>query len=136
MDHAFRWAFGQGYAAAAALGSDLPQVSAKLVRSLTRLMKSEPALIGPCPDGGYWTIGFQAGSYLPEAFSGMPWSGPELFSRTLELIEPLQPAILPELADMDTLDDLRRLIAICPAGLAMRTLSVAGPLLRSLQSTR
>jgi hypothetical protein len=136
MDHAFRWAFDQGYQAAAALGSDLPQVSAKLARNLTRLMKSEPALIGPSPDGGYWTIGFQAGSYLPEAFSGMPWSGPELFARTLAVVEPLQPAILPELADMDTLDDLRGLAATCPAGLARRTLGVVGPLLRSVQTAR
>jgi hypothetical protein len=136
MDYAFRWAFGRGYAAAAALGSDMPQLSPKMARSLARLLNSEPALIGPCPDGGYWTIGFRSQSYLPEVFANMPWSTPELFTRTMAVVEGLQPAVLPELADTDTLDDLLRLALNCPAGLARRTLAVAGPLLRSFQGVR
>jgi rSAM/selenodomain-associated transferase 1 len=121
MDHAFRWAFAQGYASAAALGSDMPQLTPKLARSLARLSKSEPALVGPSPDGGYWTIGFAAASYAPQAFAGMPWSTPELFGLTMTVLEPLQPAVLPELADMDTIEDLRRLTTNCPAGAARRT---------------
>lgn len=125
MDHAFRWAFAQGYATAAALGSDLPGLTPKLARSLTRLMRSEPALVGPSPDGGYWTIGFQGASYLPQVFAGMPWSTPELFGLTMDVLAPLQPALLPELADVDTVEDLRRLAMDCPAGVAMKTLAIA-----------
>jgi len=126
MDYAFRWAFAQGYQSAAALGSDLPQLSPKGARDLARLTRSEPCLIGPCPDGGYWTIGFQAYRYLPEVFANMPWSAPDLLERTMALLTPLEPAVLPSLADIDTLDDLKRLMETCPAGLAQRTLAVAG----------
>lgn len=123
MDHAFRWAFAQGYASAAALGSDLPGLTPKLARSLARLMRSEPALIGPSPDGGYWTIGFQAAAYAPEVFTGMPWSGPELYAKTWRVVEPLQPAVLPEMRDMDTVEDLRALAANPPEDAAWRTMA-------------
>jgi len=129
MDHAFRWAFEQGYAAAAALGSDIPQLSPRMAKNLTRLLMSEPAVLGPCPDGGYWTIGFQAGRYLPEAFVGIPWSTPEVFEFTQRVLLPLQPAMLPELADMDTLEDLRGLASSCLPGVAGRTLALAEQLL-------
>ncbi|WP_243360338.1 TIGR04282 family arsenosugar biosynthesis glycosyltransferase [Fundidesulfovibrio terrae] len=125
MEHAFGWAFAQGYVSAAALGSDVPGLTPKLARSLTRLMRSEPALVGPSPDGGYWTIGFQSASYLPQVFEGMPWSTSELFGLTMDVLAPLQPALLPELMDMDTVEDLRRLAAGCPEGVAKRTLAIA-----------
>lgn len=129
MRAAFEWAFGEGYNAAACIGSDIAGLSPWHAKSLVRLMKSEPALIGPSPDGGYWTIGFNANNYLPQALKGMPWSTPELFGMTAEVMQPLQPAVLPELADIDTLDDLRELMRLRPAGVARRTLAVAGTLL-------
>jgi len=129
MRAAFRWAFSEGYSAAACIGSDIAGLSHWHAKSLVRLMCSEPALIGPSPDGGYWTIGFNKKSYLPEAFQGMPWSTPELFAMTMEVMQPLQPAQLPELADIDTLDDLRELVRSRPAGVARRTLAVARALL-------
>ncbi|MFP5221849.1 MAG: TIGR04282 family arsenosugar biosynthesis glycosyltransferase [Acidobacteriota bacterium] len=129
MRAAFEWAFGEGYAAAACIGSDIAGLSPWHARSLVRLMKSEPALIGPSPDGGYWTIGFEKKSYLAQAFEGMPWSTPEVLGLTMEVMQPLQPAMLPELQDIDTLDDLRALMRKRPAGVARRTLAVAGALL-------
>ncbi|MBI4805999.1 MAG: TIGR04282 family arsenosugar biosynthesis glycosyltransferase [Desulfovibrio sp.] len=125
MDYAFKWAFEHGYAAAAVLGSDIPQLSPRMAKHLIRLIKSEPAVLGPSPDGGYWTIGFQSGRYLPEVFANIPWSTPDVFERTQQVLHPLEPAVLPELADMDTLEDLRELIRTCPPGMARRTLALA-----------
>ncbi|WP_205620094.1 TIGR04282 family arsenosugar biosynthesis glycosyltransferase [Fundidesulfovibrio putealis] len=129
MRAAFEWAFGAEYTAAACIGSDIAVLSHWHAKSLVRLMRSEPALIGPSPDGGYWTIGFGRKSYLPQAFESMPWSTPELFGITMGVMQPLQPATLPELADIDTLEDLRALVRARPAGVARRTLAVAGALL-------
>lgn len=124
MERAFQWAFCQGYSSAAALGSDLPQLTAKGAGQLARLLRSEPALIGPSPDGGYWTVGFAAGAFVPGAFRNMPWSSPELFARTMNVMEPLQPAVLPEMRDMDTAEDLRGLMEACPPGAARRTMEI------------
>lgn len=124
MERAFQWAFCQGYGSAAALGSDLPHLTGKGAHQLVRLLRSEPALVGPSPDGGYWTIGFSAARYTPGAFRNMPWSTPELLARTMGVLEPLQPAILPELHDMDTAEDLRKLLEACPAGTARRTVEI------------
>lgn len=129
MRAAFEWAFCAGYNAAACIGSDIAGLSPWHAKSLVRLMRSEPALIGPSPDGGYWTIGFSRESYLPQALESMPWSTPELFGMTMGVMQPLQPAVLPELADIDTLDDLRELVRSRPAGTARRTLAVAEALL-------
>ncbi|MFP5238334.1 MAG: DUF2064 domain-containing protein, partial [Acidobacteriota bacterium] len=50
LQNAFAWAFAHGYRSAAALGSDLPGLTARRVSQLYRLLRSEPALIGPSPD--------------------------------------------------------------------------------------
>lgn len=121
LDHAFRWAFGQGYASAAALGSDLPGLTPSLARMLARFARTEPALIGKCPDGGYWTIGFAASRYLPEVFRNIPWSTPEVYSLTELILAPLEPAHLPELSDVDTLPDLQGLLASLPSHAAPLT---------------
>ena len=126
LRNAFAWAFSHGYSSAAALGSDLPGLTARRAAQLTRLLRSEPALIGPSPDGGYWTIGFQAASYLPVAFENIPWSTSEVFEATMRVIAPLEPAQLPELGDMDTVEDLEALLASPPEGTGRRTLAVAG----------
>jgi len=130
MRAAFEWAFGRGYKAAACIGSDIARLSPWHAKSLVRLMRSEPALIGPSPDGGYWTIGFNARSYLPRTMQGLPWSTPELFELTMEIMQSLQPAQLPSLPDIDTLDDLRELLRSRPTGVARRTLAVADALMR------
>ena len=129
LQNAFAWAFAQGYRSAAALGSDLPGLTARRVSQLTRLLRSEPALIGPSPDGGYWTVGFQAASYLPAVFENIPWSTPQVFEATMQVLAPLEPAQLPMLADLDTVEDLEALLQEPPEG-AQRTLAVARSLPR------
>jgi hypothetical protein len=121
LDHAFRWAFAQGYESAAAIGSDLPGLTPALARMLARFARTEPALLGKSPDGGYWTIGFQASRYLPEVFQDIPWSTPQVYSITERIMSPLEPALLPELSDVDTLGDLRGLLAALPPEAAPST---------------
>ncbi|WP_243439084.1 TIGR04282 family arsenosugar biosynthesis glycosyltransferase [Fundidesulfovibrio soli] len=125
LHNAFAWAFEQGYASAAALGSDLPGLTARRASQLCRLLRSEPALIGPSPDGGYWTVGFRAASYLPDVFENIPWSTPEVFEATMRVLEPLEPAQLPMLADLDTVEDLEALLSAPPEGAGRRTIEAA-----------
>ncbi|WP_243310669.1 TIGR04282 family arsenosugar biosynthesis glycosyltransferase [Fundidesulfovibrio agrisoli] len=130
LHNAFAWAFAQGYASAAALGSDLPGLTARRASQLCRLLRSEPALIGPSPDGGYWTVGFKAARYLPVAFDNIPWSTPEVFEATKRVLTPLEPAQLPPLADLDTVEDLEALLREPPEGAGRRTLAIAQSLPR------
>lgn len=121
LENAFAWAFAQGFDATAAVGSDVPGLTPDAAARLVEGLRAGRACLGPSPDGGYWAIGFTRENFLPQAFQGMPWSTPDLQRRTLEVLAPLDPLILPELADVDTLADLGRALAACPAGLAART---------------
>lgn len=121
LENALAGAFARGRGAAAALGSDVPGLTSEAAGRLVEGLRAGRACLGPSPDGGYWAIGFPRERFLPEAFAAMPWSEPGLLARTLDVLAPLDPLILPELADVDTLADLERVLAACPQGLAART---------------
>ncbi|GFK93961.1 2-phospho-L-lactate guanylyltransferase [Fundidesulfovibrio magnetotacticus] len=125
LENAFAWAFAAGCDAAAAVGSDVPCLSPGAAGLLVEGLRAGRACLGPSPDGGYWTVGFTRGNFLPEVFRDMPWSEPGLLARTLEVMAPLDPFVLPELADVDTLADLGRALGACPEGLARRTRAAA-----------
>uniref|UniRef100_A0A7C4AGN8 Glycosyltransferase n=1 Tax=Fundidesulfovibrio putealis TaxID=270496 RepID=A0A7C4AGN8_9BACT len=122
MAEALRWAYGKGYAAAAVLGSDLPGLDAATARQLAQACGEREAVIGPAPDGGYWALGFRADCLREEVFTDMPWSTPELYALTMKRLEGLDIAVLPQVRDVDTLEDLRALASEGDAGATRRTL--------------
>ena len=123
LDASFRWAFAQGYAAAAALGSDVPLIDAAVLTQAARLLAERRTILGPSPDGGYWCIGFSREAYRPEVFEDMPWSEPELFGRTVEALAGQPLGLLPTLTDMDTLEDVREVMRSCPERQGRRVLA-------------
>jgi uncharacterized protein len=89
------------------VGMDTPQLSPALLRLAAGLL-GEPgvdAVLGPAFDGGYWTIGLRRPD--PAVFDGVPMSsehtGAAQRSRLAEL--GLRTAELPELRDVDTIED-------------------------------
>ncbi len=88
------------------IGSDAPGLTPALLRSAAGALENAPAVIGPARDGGYYLLGFNAP--VPFAFSDMEWSTPAVFEETMRRLEShgITPAILPTLADIDTIDDL------------------------------
>jgi len=84
---------------------------------------SAPVALGPADDGGYWAIAIDnATANLTDlAFNDMPWSSTVLFERTVARLHAsrIEVSILPEAYDVDTLEDLQRLIVDdrCPASL-------------------
>jgi rSAM/selenodomain-associated transferase 1 len=100
------------------IGMDTPQVSPELLsESLQELVGGEfDAVLGLCPDGGYWAIGFN--SYVPGAFDGVPMSteqtGESQVDRLVEL--GLRVGLLKTLRDVDYFDDARAVAALKPEG--------------------
>ena len=66
-------------------------------------------VLGPTEDGGYYLIGI-AGE-LPEVFSGIPWSTPEVFQATVDAADRARARLitLPSWYDVDNGGDLARL---------------------------
>jgi hypothetical protein len=106
MEAAFRAAFEDGADRVVIIGSDLPELSATLLRRAFDALESHPAVIGPARDGGYYLLGMR--TMIEGLFDGIPWSTNEVLARTLERLRAagIHPALLDTLSDVDEVDDL------------------------------
>jgi len=99
-------------ATVAALGSDHPTLPLAMVhRAFDTVEAGADVVLGPAEDGGYYLIALRAGAVARRLFEGIAWSTERVLAETLERCRELGLAVelLPEAADVDTPDDLRRL---------------------------
>jgi len=111
MKNAFKTVFSQGLKSAILIGSDSPDLPGLIIDRALISLKDHDAVLGPSYDGGYYLIGFRADTFLPRTFDEIPWSTPEVFIKTLDVMEKagLKVHILPEWRDVDTINDLKAL---------------------------
>jgi rSAM/selenodomain-associated transferase 1 len=102
------------HASVAAVGSDHPELSAETIEEgFSRLEKgSADAVLGPTRDGGYYLIGLKSEAVHRDLFEGVPWSSSAVLPATLDRCRALglQVSLLPEGSDVDTAEDLDRLV--------------------------
>lgn len=122
MRAAFDRRFAAGADAVVLVGSDLPGLSSGGLADAFSGIEAAPVVLGPSDDGGYWLVGQRRPGC--DLFSRIPWSSPEVLGSTrrrlLELgVEHVE---LPQLRDLDTIEDLRALAAdsTVPEGLRVR----------------
>jgi uncharacterized protein len=106
MQSAFEAAFAEGHRRVVIIGSDLPGLTATLLRAAFAHLHHHPAVLGPAKDGGYYLLGLR--EMISELFHGIPWSTGEVFDRTMAKLRALgiTPALLPALGDVDVAADL------------------------------
>ena len=105
------------------VGMDTPQLTRRLLAQALRELGRADAVLGPAPDGGYWTIGLREAD--DAVFAGVPMSNPatcavqrrRLHSLGLTTLE------LPELRDVDDIADARAVAALAPHTRFARTLA-------------
>jgi rSAM/selenodomain-associated transferase 1 len=106
------------------VGMDTPQVTPELLADAAAALHAPgvDAVLGHAPDGGYWAIGLCVQD--PRFFVGVPMStestGREQEARLRE--HGLSVALLPELRDVDLIDDARAVAALAPDSRFARTL--------------
>lgn len=107
MKSAFIHGFDLGYERIVGVGSDLPDLNAKIIEEGFQLLEKNDAAFGPSEDGGYYLIGMS--KMIDCIFENKPWSTEELLEITLsELSEKeMNTGLLVELNDIDTIEDLR-----------------------------
>ena len=94
------------------IGTDFPDLPHEVLGDAFEKLEcgDEPTVaLGPAADGGYYLIGMNR--FLPEIFTGIPWSTSEVFPHTMEKATALGvgTALLPEWRDVDEADDLEAL---------------------------
>lgn len=113
MKNAFADCFSEGFKFVVLIGSDFPDLPLKIIEDAFAVLDSpSDAVIGPAADGGYYLIGLKSGTFLPDIFSGLPWSTASVFSETVKILQACghRTEILPEWHDVDTRDDLINLV--------------------------
>jgi rSAM/selenodomain-associated transferase 1 len=112
MENAFQRIFTEGVAKGVLIGSDIPDLSAMIIRESFESLKTNDVVIGPAADGGYYLIGFNRDSFLPHIFDGIAWSTNTVYRETIRMLENASLRIhsLPLWRDVDTLDDLHSLV--------------------------
>jgi rSAM/selenodomain-associated transferase 1 len=106
MRAAFQAAFDAGFRRVVIVGSDLPSLSAHLLRRAFELLDDHRCVIGPAADGGYWLLGMR--EMIGGVFDDVPWSTDGVLAATLARLDAagITPALLETLADVDTAADL------------------------------
>ena len=111
MSHAFQDAFDLGYESVAIVGSDLPDLPARLVLDTFRALDRhrDAVVLGPAPDGGYYLIGMNR--LQKPLFDEIEWGTGRVLEQTLEAARRtgVRVTLLDAWSDVDTEDDLHRL---------------------------
>jgi rSAM/selenodomain-associated transferase 1 len=90
------------------VGSDVVGMSRRLVAQAFDGLRTHDAVIGPAPDGGYWSIGLNitAGPLPAGLFEDVRWSGPHAMADTIESLGQLRISRAATLHDVDCAADL------------------------------
>jgi rSAM/selenodomain-associated transferase 1 len=105
LERAFRRLLA-AHAAAVVIGTDSPLLEPRVVREALRELRACDAVLGPCPDGGFYMIGLRR---LPRGlFRGVRWSSRFAFRDMLGNLSShgLIASALSPLADVDRPADL------------------------------
>lgn len=95
-----------GYEHIVMIGSDCLELDERIIRLAFRQLDHFDCVLGPTKDGGFYLMGLTA--FCPELFRIIGWGTAQLMHEALRCIEHLNKTcfILPELADIATVDDL------------------------------
>ncbi|OGP67619.1 MAG: hypothetical protein A2031_09565 [Deltaproteobacteria bacterium RBG_19FT_COMBO_43_11] len=109
MKNAFGASFAGDFKTAVLIGSDCPDLPRRVIdEAFDALDHQNDAVIGPASDGGYYLIGFKKNTVLPDAFWGLSWGTPDVFSDAMNILRDRlsRISVLQEWRDVDTGKDL------------------------------
>jgi uncharacterized protein len=108
MKNAFEAAFLEGFQGVALIGSDSPDLPPSIIDEALSQLPAYDAVIGPAYDGGYYLLGFNSETILPDVFEGMEWGTSQVFDRTMQIFAAhrLKVYVLPRWRDIDTYEDV------------------------------
>ena len=111
MKDFFARRFAEGFQRVIILGTDSPNLPLEIVDSALAKLKTDPVVLGPTEDGGYYLVGAQ-GPHVPPIFTGIPWSTPQVWEATLKALSSSNTSFhtLRYWYDVDNVTDFQRLL--------------------------
>jgi uncharacterized protein len=110
------------------IASDTPQVTAELLTECARALVESDAVLGLAHDGGWWLLGV-ADPAMADCLTAIPTSRSDTGAATLEALRDkgLAVTLVEELSDVDTVDDVARVRAVCrPDSRFVQAITAAG----------
>jgi len=108
IEHAFHSVFSHGAQKAVIIATDVPDISADIIREAISALDAHDVIIGPSHDGGYYLLGLK--ELHSELFNAISWSTSLVYQQTMNSAERMGLKVyqLPLLRDIDTAEDLQR----------------------------
>lgn len=110
MDNVIGYLLENGAEKAVITGSDIPDLTGKIIMQAFELLDHADVVVGPACDGGYYLVGMK--SPMPELFCGITWGTDDVFSKTVGILKHSGKSykVLPVLSDLDTLEDIHHIV--------------------------
>jgi rSAM/selenodomain-associated transferase 2/rSAM/selenodomain-associated transferase 1 len=111
MHRAFEDAFESGATSVVIIGTDIPDLTARVVKDAFKVLKQKEMVLGPAKDGGYYLIGFPKIAFSPavaDLFAGIKWGENDVLKKTINAATGLgiSYSMVDELQDVDRPKDL------------------------------
>ena len=111
MQGAFEDAFESNASSAVLIGTDIPDLTVKVIKKAFAALKQKQMVLGPARDGGYYLIGFKKTAFSPavgDLFSGITWGEHDVLKKTINIATGLGLgySLVDELNDVDRPEDL------------------------------
>jgi len=111
MQRAFEDVFESGASSAVIIGTDIPDLTVKILKKAFSGLKQKEMVLGPAKDGGYYLIGFKKTAFSPVVsglFSGITWGEHDVLKKTIKIAMGIgiDYFLLDELDDVDRPEDL------------------------------
>ena len=88
MGRAFLDAFEQGWETVVVIGSDIPDITAKIIQKAFKVLIDHDLALGPAGDGGYYLIGVHRRAFRhwnPRLFTDIEWGTENVLPQTLTI---------------------------------------------------
>jgi rSAM/selenodomain-associated transferase 1 len=110
------------------LGMDTPQVDPHLLNNALSRLDDAPAVLGLTEDGGWWALGLRNPA-VAQAIRRVPMSTPDTGRLTAQAIqrEGIRLEFLPQLRDVDTIEDARAVAPTIPTSRFAAAVAAALP---------
>lgn len=104
MQNAFQGSFNAGYEKVMIIGSDLYDLTPKIIEDAFLKLNSNDVVIGPAEDGGYYLLGMNL--LQPHIFQNKDWGTSSVRKETLANLKDKKVHLLTTLNDVDVFEDI------------------------------
>ncbi|MEM7211350.1 MAG: TIGR04282 family arsenosugar biosynthesis glycosyltransferase [Pseudomonadota bacterium] len=88
------------------IGGDIPGISRRTIADALKDLRGHDVVLGPAPDGGFWSVGLSGPTMPSGIFRNVRWSTRHALSDTLDSLTGHRIALTSSHGDIDSFDDL------------------------------